>query len=201
MIVEYMLQQVGDGSSMKTPSFVKDGGYWFDQDNFTYVGWVPPLVEREFYVPESIVTLSKESFISRALDIHSRYPMQDIEEEEPIVLTEEQVVERATDWWDYKTIEHLNSPSSISTTLVEDGVEIKVLFAKKGVVVTGDPYIIVTSGDSNITASLFAKSYNSLTFKALNVTEVVIPDNSSIALNGGTITNGETDLPIYLGDL
>jgi hypothetical protein len=203
MIIEYMLEQVGDSFSMKAPGFVGDGGYWDDPDSFTYVGWAPPLAEREFYLPESILVLDKASFIARALDLHGRYPMQDYESdlENPTTLTTEQVTAQASSWWDYKVDEHLNKPISITTELEGEDSYIVVTFAKKGIIVMGTPTLTVLSGEASIAATLVSKSYNSLTFRAPNVSTIELPANSSIELNGGSITDGEVALPLYLGDL
>lgn len=203
MIIEYMLEQVGDSFSMKAPGFVGDGGYWSDPDSFTYVGWAPPLAEREFYLPESVVVLDKASFIARVLDINSRYPAQDYESdlENPTTLTTEQVTAQASSWWDYKVEEHLNSPIRVTTGLEGEDSYIVVTFAKKGIIVTGTPTLTVLSGEASIVATLVSKSYNSLTFRAPNVSTIDLPANSSIELNGGSITDGEVALPLYLGDL
>lgn len=99
MIVEYKLDAGPRG--MVTPYWVKDGGYFQDPDNHTLVGWTPNKPGREFKIPDSVLTLTQDAFVSRILDIHSRYPMLD---EDRNALTQEAVTEIAVSWYTSKEV-------------------------------------------------------------------------------------------------
>lgn len=83
---------------MVVPYWVKDGGYFRDPDTFTMVGWTPD-APREFRVPDTVLILDKNALIARILNIHSRYPIKDHDEN---VLTIDQVTTLVSDWYDSK---------------------------------------------------------------------------------------------------
>jgi hypothetical protein len=74
MIIEYML--VREAGKKLAPSWVEDGGYFMDPDDKTLVGWSPDLADRDYYVPDTVIELSRAGLIARVMGIHSRYPMQ-----------------------------------------------------------------------------------------------------------------------------
>lgn len=98
MLVEYKL--VKEYIGMIVPAFIEDGGYFNDPDNYTFVGTVLPESDREYYVPDSLLYLSKEELLTRVLDIHSRYPMSKMVETESVLMTEEEVEEMVNQWCD-----------------------------------------------------------------------------------------------------
>ena len=71
-IIEYKLHPSHDG--MKVPNFVTDGGYWQNRDDYTLIGTVPDGVE--YYVPDTVVTLTLAELQARQRAIHAKYPMQ-----------------------------------------------------------------------------------------------------------------------------
>ncbi len=95
MIVEYKLDAGPHG--MYTPYWVKDGGYYYDPDNFTMVGWTPDV--REFKVPDSVLRLTKETLTQRVLGINARYPTLDMQGN---ALSDEQIAQMVSDWYDSK---------------------------------------------------------------------------------------------------
>lgn len=101
-VLEYML--IREVDRMRTPSWIEDGGYFYDPDNFTMVGWSPDEGQREYYVPDSVLELTKAQLSTRLLDIHSRYPMQKRNEEtfESTTMTEQEVVALSDQWYDSK---------------------------------------------------------------------------------------------------
>lgn len=100
MIVEYKLDAGPRG--MTVPAWVQDGGYYRDPDNFTMVGWVKDS-PREFKVPDSVLRLTLAELIARILDIHARYPMQNLDENnEPVTMTNAEVEEQVTAWYNQK---------------------------------------------------------------------------------------------------
>lgn len=98
-VIEYKFERV-EGGGLRAPLFVEDGGYWQSPIDKTLVGWTPPESEREYYVPDSIVEFTKQQFIDRQLAIHKIYPFTNNDTENPVPLTEEQVIEVMGNWYD-----------------------------------------------------------------------------------------------------
>lgn len=99
-VVEYMLYK--ENHRRLTPDFIGDRGHWYNPVDHTYVGWVDD--NRDYYVPDTIITLTKEQFVTRALAIHANSPLVSGpvgEVEEVVPLTNEQVTARAEEWYDY----------------------------------------------------------------------------------------------------
>ena len=71
-IIEYKLHPSPDG--MKVPDFVTDGGYWWNKDDYTLIGTVPDGVE--YYVPDTVVTLTLAELQARQRAIHAKNPMK-----------------------------------------------------------------------------------------------------------------------------
>ena len=206
MIVEYMLEQVGRGDAKRAPSFIRDGGHWFNQADFTYLGWVPNLAEREFYVPDTLTELDRANTISRGLTMHSDNPMYGMEDDpgsEPSQLTTEQVSTMIGDWYDNITSTYVQKPSKVTIEYSEDAIKANIQFARKGLVVSGTPQLTVRVGDSDVVLDYVNKNYNSLTFtKSQAVSEgtsiSVDTDSVSISLNSGSITDGKDDVLLSL---
>jgi hypothetical protein len=76
-ILEYKLHKTDRG--MVCPGWVEDGGYWGDPDNHTLIGWSPDEANREYYIPDTVTTLTQSQLVTRVLDIDTRYPMTDID--------------------------------------------------------------------------------------------------------------------------
>ena len=101
IICEYKHDKNWEGNKIR-PRWLDDGGYWFDSDNYAYIGIV---TDPEVKVPETVVRFTKESLIERQLDIHSRYPFTKRDPEsddrrDKIELTNEEVTEQVETWWD-----------------------------------------------------------------------------------------------------
>ena len=75
MILEYML--IREMGVKRAPSWVEDGGYFTDPDDKTLIGWTPDLADRDYYVPDSVVELTRAELKTRVRDIDTRYPMLD----------------------------------------------------------------------------------------------------------------------------
>tara|TARA_Y100000310_G_C20598942_1_gene771985 strand:+ start:923 stop:1222 length:300 start_codon:yes stop_codon:yes gene_type:complete len=71
-IIEYKLHPSPKG--MKVPDFVTDGGYWWNKDDYTLIGTVPDGVE--YYVPDTVVTLTLAELQARQRAIHAKNPMK-----------------------------------------------------------------------------------------------------------------------------
>ena len=101
IICEYKHDKNWEGGKIR-PLWLDDGGVWYDQDNYSYIGVVK---DPEVKVPETVVRFTKESLVERQLDVHARHPFrkQDPESNDPvdtIELTDEKVTEEAETWWD-----------------------------------------------------------------------------------------------------
>lgn len=92
MILEYKLDAGPHG--MVTPYWVKDGGYFYNPDNYTFVGWSPDV--REYKIPDSVLVLTQEELVSRVLAIHSLHPFND---ELGTNMTTEQVTNLVNSWY------------------------------------------------------------------------------------------------------
>ena len=71
MIVEYMLNKFEDGS-IGAPAWIKSGGYLPNEADKTFIGFVAD--ERDYYIPDSVTTLTETEAVNRSLDIHAVTP-------------------------------------------------------------------------------------------------------------------------------
>jgi len=99
-VVEYMFV-VDDMGKRQIPGYVRDRGHWFNEADFTYVGWVKE--GRDFWIPDTLVVLTREQFTQRILNMHAARPMMqptNNPEEQPTQLTNEEVAAVAGAWYD-----------------------------------------------------------------------------------------------------
>ena len=101
IICEYKMDKERQGGKIR-PLWLDDGGVYYDPDKYAYIGIVK---DPEVKVPETVTRYTRESFVARQLDVHSRYPSakDDPESDDPIdriELTDEEVTEQAKAWWD-----------------------------------------------------------------------------------------------------
>ena len=83
MILEYKMVKTHEG--MQVPPWVEDGGH-YPKPDFSFVGWSPDNDVREYYIPDTVVVLSNEQLIARAV------ALKDSE------TTEEQATAQANAW-------------------------------------------------------------------------------------------------------
>lgn len=109
-IVEYMLHRNDQGHKI-VPPFIIDGGHWWNPADFTMVGWVED--QRDYYVPDSLLILTREQFASRILTMHVVNPFiqnngsgLNLDPSNNTPMTDEQVVELANEWYDKFTTTH-----------------------------------------------------------------------------------------------
>ena len=69
-VIEYML--IKDGHKRQVPEFVGDRGHWMSPIDSSFIGWIDDV--RDYYVPDTIVTLTKTEFVARQLAIHAQVP-------------------------------------------------------------------------------------------------------------------------------
>lgn len=100
-VIEYMLHRVNGGTRKEVPGFVGDRGYWMSPIDGSFVGWVDDV--RDYYVPDTIVYLTREQFISRQQAIHQQQPFQNDSGDPmstPTTLTDQEVIDQMGDWYD-----------------------------------------------------------------------------------------------------
>lgn len=73
-VIEYMMERIDGGNAKRVPEFVGSRGHWYRASDHTYVGWIDD--DREYYVPDTIVTLSKADLTTRLLAMHADAPFQ-----------------------------------------------------------------------------------------------------------------------------
>jgi hypothetical protein len=95
MILEYML--IREAGVKLAPSWVEDGGYFQNPDDFTMVGWSPDSGDRDYYVPDTVVVLTRETMLSRQMAINAKYPAQD---STGTPLTDQQIADQVNAWCD-----------------------------------------------------------------------------------------------------
>lgn len=101
-VIEYMLLRDNGSHQRFTPGFVGDRGHLLNSIDNSLIGWVQDV--RDFYVPDSIVTLTKEKLIERQLAIHAVHPFQkptNEESESTTDMTIEEVTTHFGEWYDW----------------------------------------------------------------------------------------------------
>ena len=104
-IVEYKMHVVTNKGGATAPLWVEDGGYHTSPIDKTKVGWVLPEANREYYVPDTVVELSKSQFVARQLAIHAVQPFLTITDEngDPVEeheMTDAEVTTEMETWYD-----------------------------------------------------------------------------------------------------
>ena len=107
-VIEYKLHKVGPRGQMQAPDWVDDGGYWGNNADHTLVGWVAAEADRENWVPDTVIELSRADFITRAQGIHATTPYTrladgasaDDPNPEMVDMTTDEVATEAGGWWD-----------------------------------------------------------------------------------------------------
>ena len=68
--VEYKLHRNEKGN-LTTPSWMSDGGYFQSPIDKSLVGFVPAESERQWFVPDSVKTLTQAEFVARGNALHT----------------------------------------------------------------------------------------------------------------------------------
>ena len=69
--VEYKLHR-NDKGQLHTPTWIEDPGYYHNPIDKTFIGFIPE--NPDWYIPDTIVPMPLEDFLSRGLAIHEKYP-------------------------------------------------------------------------------------------------------------------------------
>jgi len=100
-VIEYMMHRYEGGTRRKVPEWVGDRGHWMSPIDSSFIGWVDDT--RDYFVPDSVISLTKEEFVQRQLTIHATYPFTSREDpsiDEPSTLTEAEVRTMCEQWYD-----------------------------------------------------------------------------------------------------
>lgn len=101
-VIEYML--IKDGPRRQVPEFVGDRGHWMSPLDNTFIGWLDD--DRDYYVPDTVITLTKSEFVARQLAIHAEVPFtksgndESDPDDERENMTTEEVTTQAEAWYD-----------------------------------------------------------------------------------------------------
>ena len=97
MILEYKLHMTAGG--MRTPEWIDDGGYFYDSANKTYVGWSPDEADREYYIPDTVTTLTAAELDTKVLAQHAANAYRTLPESgEERDMTNDEVSAMVTAW-------------------------------------------------------------------------------------------------------
>lgn len=97
MIIEYKMHMTDGG--MKTPAWIEDGGYFHDGATNTFVGWSPDEADREYYVPDTVTTMTLAELKTKLLAMHSANPFQNVDDDgNKSNMTNTEVNTMAADW-------------------------------------------------------------------------------------------------------
>jgi hypothetical protein len=98
-VAEYKMHKQGNGRIV--PDFIKDGGHWYNPDDHTFIGWIPE--NPDYYVPDTLVYLTKEQFLERVTVMHNARPLTTENDEIPGIgapLSSDELSNISSDWYD-----------------------------------------------------------------------------------------------------
>ena len=97
MIIEYKMHMTAGG--MRTPEWVEDGGYFPDSATNTMVGWSPDEADREYYVPDTVTTMTEAELNTKVLAMHSANKFQKMADDGTMSnMTNAEVTKMVSDW-------------------------------------------------------------------------------------------------------
>lgn len=99
-VIEYMFQLDDKGKKI-IPGFVKDRGYWYNETDNTYLGWLDS--DRDYWVPDTIETKTKQQCLDRMLAIHTNDPITQPDPSDPgneIAMDSAEVTSMIETWYD-----------------------------------------------------------------------------------------------------
>ena len=75
--LEYKLHAPMNGHGMSTPTFITNGGHWYNDDKMISV---EPDTEPEYYVPETVNVLDAAGLKARQVAAHAVTPYKKVDE-------------------------------------------------------------------------------------------------------------------------
>lgn len=100
-VIEYMLHRINGSDRKEIPGWVGDRGHWMSPIDSSFIGWVDD--NRDYYVPDTVVTLTKQDLITRQLAIHAIQPFTKERtdfQNPPEQMTEQEVSDMISVWYD-----------------------------------------------------------------------------------------------------
>ena len=92
--VEYKLHRNDEGN-LKTPDWVVNGGNYMNRADKTLIAFIPEESERDWWVPDGLMTYDEKGFIDRGMAMHGASPFMkegEIKEDgtmpEPVAMTD-----------------------------------------------------------------------------------------------------------------
>jgi hypothetical protein len=73
-VVEYKLHIVGHRGQRQQPMWVRNSGNFVNPDDNTMIGWI--VDNPKYYIPDTVLTLTKEELVLRQLGIHANHPQR-----------------------------------------------------------------------------------------------------------------------------
>ena len=99
MILEYKRHMTAGG--MKNPEWIEDGGYFYKSSDHTAIGWSPDEADREYYIPDTVTTLTASELNTKVLALHADNPFTqpgDNPEDGDTNMTNDEVSAMVTAW-------------------------------------------------------------------------------------------------------
>lgn len=100
-VIEYMLHRINGSSRAEIPGWVGDRGHWFNSADNTFIGWIDDV--RDYYVPDTVVALTKADLVTRQLAIHTNTPFMTTQTDpskELVAMTDAEVTTMTEAWYD-----------------------------------------------------------------------------------------------------
>ena len=103
-VAEYMMYRIEGGNRRAVPDFIGDRGHWQSPIDKSFIGWIDDA--RDYYVPDTVITLTKAEFVTRQLTIHNTEGhafMTQVElgsDQSPVALSNTEVTTTAETWYD-----------------------------------------------------------------------------------------------------
>lgn len=82
LCIEYKMHLIGQ-NMLSAPSWMLRGGFYFNPVDKTYIGFIPPEDERDYWVPDGLQTLTEDDLVNRCLEIHKTNPYTKVDESDP----------------------------------------------------------------------------------------------------------------------
>lgn len=97
-VVEYKNHIVGHRGQTQQPMWIRSGGHFIHPTDHSIIGWI--VDNREYYIPDTVTTLTKADLVTRQLAIHATYPERKYIGTETEILAQEEDTENWTDMTD-----------------------------------------------------------------------------------------------------
>ena len=94
-VFEYMMHKTKNG--IQTPEWVTYGDWFYHPENKTYLMIVDS--DRSYYIPDSLVEITKEDLIDRITEINAIVPIRIRTEDGKVNLEDSDIESYIDEWW------------------------------------------------------------------------------------------------------